>query len=91
MSAETPPYVEAHDLLRGKNVIVTAAAGTGIGFAVARRCLEEGARLMRRFHTTSTIRELWASGRLKCSCARLLLGRKPRVVSCAWDRLAGSA
>ena len=46
MSAGAPPYVEGHDLLRGKNVIVTAAAGTGIGFAVARRCLEEGARLM---------------------------------------------
>jgi 3-oxoacyl-[acyl-carrier protein] reductase len=40
-----PPYVPAHDLLRGKNVLMTAAAGAGIGFATARRCAEEGARL----------------------------------------------
>jgi 3-oxoacyl-[acyl-carrier protein] reductase len=30
-------------LLAGKTVVVTAAAGTGIGSAVARRCVEEGA------------------------------------------------
>ena len=30
-------------LLAGKVVVITAAAGTGIGGAVARRCLEEGA------------------------------------------------
>jgi 3-oxoacyl-[acyl-carrier protein] reductase len=35
-----------HDLLAGKTVVVTAAAGTGIGSAAARRCLEEGARVM---------------------------------------------
>jgi 3-oxoacyl-[acyl-carrier protein] reductase len=33
-------------LLEGKTVLITAAAGTGIGFATARRCLEEGARVM---------------------------------------------
>ena len=33
------------DLLAGKNVVVTAAAGTGIGFALAKRCVEEGARV----------------------------------------------
>jgi 3-oxoacyl-[acyl-carrier protein] reductase len=38
-----PPYVAGHGLLAGKTVLVTAAAGTGIGFATARRCLEEGA------------------------------------------------
>ena len=41
-----PPYVEGHNLLTGKGVLVTAAAGTGIGFAVAKRCQEEGARLV---------------------------------------------
>lgn len=46
MSVPTPPYVEGHDLLAGKNVLVTAAAGTGIGFAVAKRCIEEGANVM---------------------------------------------
>ncbi len=40
-----PPYVPAHDLLRGKNVLMSAAAGAGIGFATAQRCAEEGARL----------------------------------------------
>ena len=40
-----PPYVPAHDLLRGKTVLMTAAAGAGIGFAAAKRCAEEGARL----------------------------------------------
>jgi 3-oxoacyl-[acyl-carrier protein] reductase len=34
------------DLLAGKVVVVTAAAGTGIGSATARRCLEEGARVV---------------------------------------------
>ena len=39
-----PDYVPAHDLLRDKVVVVTAAAGAGIGAAVVRRVLEEGAR-----------------------------------------------
>jgi 3-oxoacyl-[acyl-carrier protein] reductase len=34
------------ELLAGKVVVVTAAAGTGIGSAVARRCLEEGAKVV---------------------------------------------
>ncbi|MAG30871.1 MAG: short chain dehydrogenase [Deltaproteobacteria bacterium] len=40
-----PPYVPGHDLLKGKTVLMTAAAGAGIGFATAQRCAEEGARL----------------------------------------------
>ena len=39
----SPPYVPGHGLMTGKTVLVTAAAGTGIGFATARRCVEEGA------------------------------------------------
>jgi len=35
--------LKGHGLLDGKVVVVTAAAGTGIGGATARRCLEEGA------------------------------------------------
>ncbi|HEY7360192.1 MAG TPA: SDR family oxidoreductase [Streptosporangiaceae bacterium] len=34
------------DLLAGKVVVITAAAGTGIGSAVAGRCLAEGARVV---------------------------------------------
>ncbi len=41
----TPDYVPAHGLLKGKTVLMTAAAGAGIGFATAQRCAEEGARL----------------------------------------------
>jgi len=33
-------------LLEGKTVLITAAAGTGIGFATAKRCMEEGARVL---------------------------------------------
>jgi 3-oxoacyl-[acyl-carrier protein] reductase len=41
---ETQPSPPAgHALLHGKTVLVTAAAGTGIGFATAKRCAEEGA------------------------------------------------
>ena len=46
MSRQIPPYPEGHELLAGKGVVVTAAAGTGIGFATARRCAEEGARVV---------------------------------------------
>ena len=35
-----------HQLLDGKVVVITAAAGTGIGSAAARRCLEEGAHVV---------------------------------------------
>jgi 3-oxoacyl-[acyl-carrier protein] reductase len=38
-----PAPVPGHGLLAGKVVVVTAAAGTGIGFATAERCAEEGA------------------------------------------------
>jgi 3-oxoacyl-[acyl-carrier protein] reductase len=41
-----PEYVPAHGLLAGKTVLVTAGAGTGIGSAVAQRCVEEGARVV---------------------------------------------
>ncbi|MSO58996.1 MAG: SDR family oxidoreductase [Ilumatobacteraceae bacterium] len=43
----TPPtYVPGHGLLAGKGVLITAAAGTGIGAATARKCAEEGARVV---------------------------------------------
>ena len=41
-----PPYPPAHGLLTGRTVVVTASAGTGIGFATAKRCAEEGATVM---------------------------------------------
>jgi 3-oxoacyl-[acyl-carrier protein] reductase len=42
--APSPP--SGHGLLSGKIVVVTAAAGTGIGFATAKRCVEEGATVV---------------------------------------------
>ena len=41
-----PPYPPARNLLRDKSVVVTAAAGTGIGYSAALRAAEEGARLL---------------------------------------------
>ena len=43
-SIPAPPYVAGHGLLSGKSALVTAAAGGGIGFATARRFIEEGCR-----------------------------------------------
>jgi 3-oxoacyl-[acyl-carrier protein] reductase len=41
-----PEYVAPHGLLDGRTVVVTAAAGTGIGFATAQRFAEEGATVV---------------------------------------------
>ncbi|MCA0211010.1 MAG: SDR family oxidoreductase [Proteobacteria bacterium] len=41
-----PVYPPPRGLLSGQSVVVTAAAGTGIGFAVAKRAAEEGARVL---------------------------------------------
>ncbi|MEO6629825.1 MAG: SDR family oxidoreductase [Aquihabitans sp.] len=46
MSASAPEYVPGHGLLAGKTVVVTAAAGTGIGSSVARKAIEEGASVL---------------------------------------------
>ncbi|MFC3106545.1 SDR family oxidoreductase [Undibacterium arcticum] len=45
-SAAVPAYVKGHRLLEGKTVLITAAAGGGIGFAAARRSAEEGCRAL---------------------------------------------
>jgi 3-oxoacyl-[acyl-carrier protein] reductase len=41
-----PDYPASHDLLKGRRVVITAAAGTGIGYATAKRCIEEGASVL---------------------------------------------
>jgi 3-oxoacyl-[acyl-carrier protein] reductase len=46
MSTATPTYVPGHGLLANKTVLITAAAGSGIGSAAAKRCIEEGARVV---------------------------------------------
>ena len=42
-SRAVPAYVPGHQLLSGRSVLLTAAAGAGIGFAAAKKSLEEGA------------------------------------------------
>ncbi len=44
MNLKAPDYVEGHGLITGRSVLITAAAGAGIGFAAATRAAEEGAR-----------------------------------------------
>jgi len=44
VGAPAPPA--GHGLLAGKGVLVTAAAGTGIGYSTAERCVAEGARVV---------------------------------------------
>ena len=60
---DPPPYVKGHNLLAGKTVLITAAAGAGIGFAAATRAAEEGARAV----MISDIHE----GRLQQAVAKL--------------------
>ena len=40
-----PKYPEGRNLFVGKNILLTASAGAGIGFATAKRFLEEGANV----------------------------------------------
>jgi len=46
VTVPVPAYPTPLGLLKDRSVVVTAAAGTGIGFAVAKRAAEEGARLL---------------------------------------------
>lgn len=46
MAAPVLAYPEPRGLLKGKTVVVTAAAGTGIGYAAAKRAAEEGATVL---------------------------------------------
>ena len=46
MTVPVPPYPTPLGMLKGKTVVVTAAAGTGIGYSVAKRAAEEGAKVL---------------------------------------------
>ncbi len=58
-----PEYVPGHGLLKGKSVLITAAAGVGIGFAAAKKSVEEGCRAI----VISDVHE----GRLQASVEKL--------------------
>ena len=72
--AAAPAEIEGHGLLAGKVVVVTAAAGTGIGSATARRALAEGADVMISDHHERRLAET------REELAALSLGRVESVV-----------
>lgn len=72
--AAVPPEIGGHGLLAGKIVVVTAAAGTGIGSATARRALAEGADVMISDHHERRL------GETRGELAALGLGRVEAVV-----------
>ena len=70
-----PRYVDGHGLLAGKVVVVTAAAGAGIGSAVATRAVEEGATVVvsdiherRLAEAADALEALGGSRPLACMC-----------------------
>src|ERR1700751_1916441 len=74
--AVAPKEVAGHGLLAGRVVIVTAAAGTGIGSATARRALAEGADVVISDHHERRL------GETRDQLTQLGLGRGESVV---WD------
>ncbi len=75
MTTTAPPCPSGHALLAGKSVLVTAAAGTGIGFATAKRCAEEGATVVISDQHERRLAE--AAERLTP-----IMGRRPTTVVC---------
>ena len=75
MPSPAPAYPAAHNLLAGRIVLVTAAAGTGIGFSTAKRAAEEGA---------TVVVSDWHERRLGEAAEQLteVMGEKPLAVPC---------
>jgi 3-oxoacyl-[acyl-carrier protein] reductase len=70
-----PPYPDGHSLLAGKTVVITAAAGAGIGVATARRCAEEGAEVVISDHHERRLAE-------SATALADVLGHEPLAVRC---------
>jgi len=75
MSQTAPPCPPGRALLAGKSVLITAAAGTGIGFATAKRCVEEGATVILSDQHERRLAE--AADQLAP-----LMGRRPTTIPC---------
>ncbi|WP_298191132.1 SDR family oxidoreductase [uncultured Pseudomonas sp.] len=73
---KNPEYVTGHNLLQGKSVLITAAAGAGIGFAAATRAVEEGCRAI----VISDVHE----GRLAASVDKL---KQETGLEAVWGKL----
>lgn len=73
---KNPQYVPGHGLLKGKSVLITAAAGAGIGFAAALKAVEEGCRGI----VISDVHE----GRLAASVDKL---KQDTGLSAVWGKL----
>ncbi len=81
MIQSPPPYPTPRDLLRDKTMLVTAAAGTGIGYAVAMRAAEEGAKLL--ISDSHERRLMEAADRIEAK-----VGRRPAAIVCDVTREA---
>jgi 3-oxoacyl-[acyl-carrier protein] reductase len=75
LTATTPQPPAGRSLLAGKTVLVTAAAGTGIGYAAAERCVLEGARVALSDRHERRLHE--AADRLAA-----LAGERPLAIPC---------
>jgi 3-oxoacyl-ACP reductase-like protein len=73
-----PTYPAGRKLLRDKVVVVTAAAGTGIASAVAKRSLEEGARVEVSDSHEQRLEET-AAELVKCTRSSVI---SPRKITC---------
>ncbi|WP_150303664.1 SDR family oxidoreductase [Pseudomonas saliphila] len=77
---KNPQYVAGHGLLKDKSVLITAAAGAGIGFAAATRAVEEGCRAI----VISDVHE----GRLAASVDKL---KQETGLAAVWGKLCNVA
>jgi 3-oxoacyl-[acyl-carrier protein] reductase len=87
---------DGHGLLAGRTVLVTAAAGTGIGSATARRCLQEGARVAisdrherRLAETAEALAEVTGEKPLAVPCDVTVEEQVQRMVSATVDTYGG--
>ena len=76
-----PAYVPGHGLLKGRSVLITAAAGAGIGFAAATKAMEEGCRGI----VISDVHQ----GRLEKSVAALKEQEVQALIDFAEEKLGG--